>query len=230
MARPSEEHGCVNCAYVPGGVWLGIGTTTSSGASVDWFVREFLAGGEGALALVTDLAASSPPGANGLLFTPYLQGERTPLWDPRARGGFFGLTLTSGRADLARAVFEGTAFSFRQMVESLEGFAGTELREIRAVGGGTGNALWNRIKADVLQREIRVLGFQETGTLGAALLAGVGAGVYRSFEEAAGVPAGGEAEVIEPDPARAEVYARLFELYSTVYRRTRDIAHGLGRP
>lgn len=250
MARPSEGRGCVNCACVPRGVWLGIGTTTSSGASVDWFAREFLEtaschggrmpAGE-SLAVVTDLAASSPPGANGLLFTPYLQGERTPLWDPRARGGFFGLTLTSGRADLARAVFEGTAFSFRQMVESLEGFAGTELREIRAVGGGTRNALWNQIKADVLQRKIRVLGFQETGTLGAALLAGVGAGVYRSFEEAADVPAGprraeaataaqpgGEAEVIEPDPARADVYARLFELYSTVYRRTRDIAHGLG--
>ena len=88
MARPSEGRECVNCAYVPGGVWLGTGTTTSSGASLDWFVREFLAGGDGALALMTELAASSPPGANGLLFTPYLQGERTPWrgWAPASTG------------------------------------------------------------------------------------------------------------------------------------------------
>ena len=228
MTRPSEERSCVNCAYVPRGVWLGIGTTTSSGASVDWFARELL-GGSGAetLARMTELAASSPPGANGLLFAPYLQGERTPLWDPRARGGFLGITAATTRADLARAVFEGAAFSLRQIVESVESFAGTRLQEILAVGGGTRNSLWNRMKADVLQRRLRVLTSQETGTRGAALLAGLGSGSYSSFEEAAAAPASGEAEAVDPDPERADAYEELFRLYSDIYPGTREIMHGL---
>jgi xylulokinase len=228
MTRPSEERSCVNCAYVPRGVWLGIGTTTSSGASVDWFAREILGGGGAeTLDLMTELAASSPPGANGVLFTPYLQGERTPLWDPRARGGFLGITAATTRADLARAVFEGAALSLRQIVESVESFAGTRLQEIRAVGGGTKNPLWNRMKADVLQREFRVMAFQETGTRGAALLAGLGAGVYPSFEEAAAAPGSEEAKAVEPNPERAGAYEELFQLHSQIYSGTREVMHGL---
>jgi len=224
MSRPAARSAWVNCAYVSRETWLGIGTTTSSGASVEWFAREFLPSGD--LALMTELAASSPPGSNRLLYLPYLQGERTPVWDPRAKGLFIGLTASTGQGDLARAVFEGVAFALRQVIAC----TGNEVTEIRAVGGGTRNELWNQIKADVLKLPLHVLAFQETGALGAALLAGVGTGVYGSLEEAARVADQvASAKVVAPDPARARLYDELFALYKELYPQTKAIMHGLGQ-
>jgi xylulokinase len=230
MAAPSEERSWVNCAYIPRGTWLGIGTTTSAGASVDWFARELL-GGQGAdgdaLARMTELASRAPAGANGVLFLPYLQGERTSVWDSLARGSFFGLTAGTTLADLARAVFEGVAFALRQVLEARPA-GGAVAGVMRAVGGGTRNALWNRIKADVLGFPLAVLDFQETGALGAALLGGTGAGVCASFEEAARVgKATGGATVVEPDRKSSAVYGDLFAAYSELYPRTKGIMHRL---
>jgi xylulokinase len=231
MSRPSTDTAWFNCAYVDRGTWLAIGATTSSGVSVTWFTSEFLDQGEGeGLVSMIELASSSPPGCNGLIYVPYLQGERTPVWDSLARGVFIGLTASTTRHDLARAVFEGTAFSLRQVIERVDNVVQGPVGEIRAVGGGTKNGLWNQIKADVLKKRLHVLEFQETGTLGAALLAGIGCGVYGSFEEATRVPEGLlNARVVEPDPARAALYDELFDLYSQIYPQTRDIMHGLGQ-
>ncbi|MCK4283158.1 MAG: hypothetical protein KAX44_02490 [Candidatus Brocadiae bacterium] len=230
MSRPTTDLRWVNTAYVPRGTWFGIGTTSASGVSIEWFIREFLGErGPAGLRMVTELAASSPPGANGVLFLPYLQGERTPVWDPMARGLFIGLTSRTTRADLARAVFEGTSFALRQVMECTDTVAGHAVKEIRAVGGGTRNDLWNQIKADVLQQPLDVLEFQETGTLGGALLAGVGTGVYGSFEDAIAVArSAGGARTVEPDSSRAALYDELFDLYERTYPQIRDIAHGLG--
>jgi xylulokinase len=223
MSQPVTDSAWVNCAYIDYETWLGIGTTTSSGVSVEWFAREFLS--SGGLALMTELAASSPLGSNRLLYLPYLQGERTPIWDPQARGVFIGLTASTGRGDMARAVFEGVAFALRQMIAC----ARSEIGELRAVGGGTRNELWNQIKADVLNLPLHVLAFQEMGTLGAALLAGVGGGIYGSLEEATRVAdqAVG-AKTIEPDPTQAKLYDELFALYAELYPQTKAIMHGLG--
>ncbi|MHC4249350.1 MAG: xylulokinase, partial [Planctomycetota bacterium] len=226
---PPVGTGWVNCAWVERGVWMGTGTITSSGVSVEWFAREVLGGGDDAMRRMAELAASSPPGANGLLYAPYLQGERTPLWDPLARGAFVGLTSATTRADLARAVFEGPAFALRQVAARLDEVAGCHVEEMRAVGGPTRNALWNRIKADVLGRPLRVLRFQETGVLGAALMAGVGSGVFASLGEAASVTDSLEADEVAPDPAKAGVYDELFALYEEIHPRAKGIMHGLGR-
>jgi xylulokinase len=224
MSRPATGGAWVNCAYVDRETWLGIGTTTSSGVSVQWFAREFLSSGD--VALMSELAASSPPGSNRLLYLPYLQGERTPVWDSRARGLFIGLTALTGRSDLARAVFEGVAFALRQVIECAE----SEVTEIRAVGGGTRSRLWNQIKADVLQVPLQVLTFQEMGTLGAALLAGVGRGIYASLGEAVCVADQvASAELIVPDPALARLYDELFALYVELYPRTEHLMHRLGQ-
>ena len=224
MLRPVTGSAWVNCAYVGRGAWLGIGTTTSSGVSVEWFAREFLPSGD--LALMAEMAATSPPGSNRLLYLPYLQGERTPVWDPQARGLFIGLTASTGQSDLARAVFEGVAFALRQVI----GYAGSEVTEIRAVGGGTRSRLWNQIKADVLQLPLHVLAFQEMGTFGAALLAGVGSGVYNSLEEAACVAdQASNAEIIAPDPTWAGLYDELFALYAELYPQTEDLVRRLGQ-
>ena len=224
MSRPATGGDWVNCAYVDRETWLGIGTTTSSGASVEWFAREFLPPGD--LALMTELAASSPPGSNRLLYLPYLQGERTPVWDPQAKGLFIGLTASTGRGDLARAVFEGVTFALRQVIASAEG----RIAELRAVGGGTKNDLWNQIKADVLQLPLHVLTFQEMGTLGAALLAGVGGGVYGSLEEPARVAdCIANTKIVEPDPEQAKLYDGLFTLYAELYPQTKAVMHAFDR-
>ncbi|MFC1452775.1 FGGY-family carbohydrate kinase [Verrucomicrobiota bacterium] len=229
MPGPTQDRRWVNCAYIPEGVWLAIGTTTSSGVSVEWFVREFIGSGEShGLERMTRLASSSPPGSGRVLYLPYLQGERTPVWDPLARGVFIGLTASTTRADLARAVFEGTAFGLRHVVESAESATGVPVKQIRAVGGGTGNPLWNRIKADVLKRDIHVLEFQETGTLGAALLAGLGCGVHSSFDAAVETAQQvARTAPVRHDPARAPLYDELFGLYTRIHEGTREISHAL---
>ncbi|HUS47528.1 MAG TPA: FGGY family carbohydrate kinase [Phycisphaerae bacterium] len=228
MRSATQDRRWVNSAYIPRGVWMGIGTTTSSGMSVEWFVREILGSGKEAIQQMTALAASSPPGSRRVLYLPYLQGERTPVWDPMARGMFIGLTSTTTLADMARAVFEGTAFALRQVIECLRNVLREEVGEIMAVGGATANDLWNTIKASALKRRLHVLSFQETGALGAALLAGIGAGHYKSFEDALAVARSvGGGRIVEPDQQAAAVYDELFPVYSSLYPRTRDIAHAL---
>jgi len=229
MRRPTSDRRWVNSAYVPRGMWMGVGTTSSSGMSVEWFVREVLASsGAAGLGEMTKLAASSPPGANRLLYLPYLQGERTPVWDPLARGMFIGLTSATTRADVARSVLEGTSFALRQVIECLQSVLGEDVKEIRAVGGGTANELWNRIKASVMNKSFEVLTFQETGSLGAALLAGIGTSRYASLEEAAALARSvAGASLVEPDKKCLAIYEELFGIYSTLYPQTRDIAHAL---
>jgi len=226
---PTPDRRWVNSAYIPRGMWLPIGTTTSSGVSVDWFCREFLGqqGAEGFRTL-SELAQQSPLGAGGLLYLPYLQGERTPIWDPKARGSFFGLSTATTRANLARAVLEGTAFALRQVIECLEAVSGSSVVEIRTVGGGTRNPLWNQIKADVLGKRLAVLEFQETSSLGAALLAAVGGALCESFAAAASAArAANRVRLIEPHASRTASYDELFHLFAGLYPATRPLAHDL---
>jgi len=232
ISKPTADRRWVNSGYVPRGMWLAIGTTTSSGVSVEWFLREILGqSGSGGLRAMTELAEASPLGSGRIIYVPYLQGERTPIWDPRVRGIFFGLSSTTQRADLARAVFEGTAFALRQVIECLEGVVGAPVDEIRAVGGGTKNPLWNQIKADVLRKRLAVLEFQETSALGAALLAALGVGLHESFEAAAEVARScNRANVVEPDESRSVQYDELFALFAKLYPTTRELAHALASP
>jgi xylulokinase len=226
---PTLDRRWVNSAYIPRGMWLPIGTTTSSGVSVEWFVRELLgATGGGGFEEMSALAQRAPLGSNRLIFLPYLQGERTPIWDPRARGSFFGLSATTTRADLARSVLEGTAFALRQVIESLESVVGRPVAEIRAVGGGTRNPLWNQIKADVLRKRLAVLEFQETSSLGAALLAALGVGLHGSFAAVAAAAAGStRASLVEPTAERSDAYDELYAHFARLYPATRELAHAL---
>lgn len=228
LPRPGRDRDWMNVGHVRRGRWLCIGANTSGGLSLDWFARE-VTGCEGAPGVeeTLQLAADAPSGS--LVFLPYLQGERTPVWDPRARGLFLGLTAATTRGEMARAVLEGAAFSVRHMLESLEGMTGSRVASLPAVGGGTRSPLWNRIKADVLQRPLDVLRFQETAALGAALMAGIGSGVYGSESDAVEAVAGVRTtERIEPDRDRAAAYERLYRVYREAYGRTRELGYLLG--
>jgi xylulokinase len=141
---------------------------------------------------------------------------------------FLGISASTTRAELARAVFEGTAFALRDIIQCLEEINVTPIKEIRAVGGGTKNLLWNQIKADVLQKSLDILEFQETGSLGAALLAGIGTGMYESCEEAIEVARGiTGTHTVFPDPGKKVVYDELFSIYKQAYQGTRSVLHSL---
>jgi len=200
------------CHAVPGR-WHMMSVMLSAAGSLRWF-RDAAAPGVAFADLVAP-SAGVPAGSDGLVFLPYLSGERSPHADPLARGAFVGLTLTHDRRHLTRAVLEGVAFGLRDGLDLMVAAGVPAPRQIRASGGGTASPLWRQILADVLGAEIATVNTSEGAAYGAALLAAVGAGWFPTVEAAAGalvtaVP------VAQPGPdadAYAESLARYRELY-----------------
>jgi len=190
-----------------------------------WF-RQELGGTEEAMASVSGVsafellsheAAQVAPGADGLVFLPYLAGERSPIWDRNAKGVFYGLSYATTRAHMIRAVMEGCAFALEH---NLQASAETGLRvdELVAMGGAANSQVWTQIKADITGKRIRVPASDTATTLGAALLAGVGTGVYPSYAEAIDQTIQ-TIRVHEPDPANHVRYQTIFQLYREIYEQ-----------
>lgn len=210
------------CHAVPG-KWHVMGVMLSAGGSLRWF-RDTLSTQEKSVAsrlgvdpyeLITREAAQIAAGSEGLLFLPYLTGERTPHPDPLARGAFIGLTVRHTKAHMARAVLEGVSFGLRDSLEILKSL-NISIGSARASGGGAKSEVWRQIQADVFGLPLSTIVIDEGPALGAALLAGVGAGVYDSVEEAcdAVVRTGGATRVNDQDAA---LYDRLYASYTDLY-------------
>jgi xylulokinase len=211
------------CHAIPGR-WHMMGVTQAAGLSLRWFRDQFGAGtddGQDPYERLTEEAATAPPGCNGLLFTPYLMGERTPHLDPRARGAFVGLTASHTRADVIRAILEGVAFSLRDTF-SIFGEMNVPVRSVRLGGGGARSALWRQIQADVYGHEIEVVEAEEGAAYGAALLAGVGARMWASVDEAC-VSVVRVAKRVRPDAEAVATLNKNYAAYRRVYGATRDI-------
>ena len=210
------------------GMWYILGAILSAGLSLRWL--RHLCGmdalGAAAYAQFSAEAASVPAGAAGLVFLPYLTGERTPIMDANARGGFIGLSAYHERGHLARAVMEGVAFALRQALEiSLE--LGGEAEAVIATGGGMESVVWRQIMADTLGLPLQKSLTSGQSELGAALLAGVGVGVYGSFEEAAQQMRHYDTPT-EPNAANRERYDELYAVYSGLYPTLKADLHRLG--
>lgn len=215
------------CHAVPG-KWHVMGVMLSAGGSLRWF-RDALCADEKAVAalcgkdpyeFITAAAAQAPAGAEGLVFLPYLTGERTPYPNPNAKGVFFGLHLRHDKRHLARAVMEGVAFGLRDSFEIIEAM-GVEIWQVRASGGGARSELWRQIQADVTGRPHCTINVDEGPALGVALLAGVGAGVWSSVPEACRATI----QVVDERTPSAEakaLYDRYFALYRKLYAQLRD--------
>lgn len=216
--------------HVVPGVWACIGAMSTSGAALQWF-RDQLFAPEGRqdsqalYAAMTAEAEASPPGANGVVFLPHLMGERAPIWDPYARGVFFGLTLGSKRGDLIRAVMEGAAYAMRHLIELIELRAGLPVRRVMMVGGAARNPLWRRIKTDVWGIEVATPAVSQATVLGAALTAGVGVGLYADYEEAVKRAVPPAAEALSPDPAAHAAYERTYQVYRRLYPALAETMH-----
>jgi len=210
-----DPEGCLHafCHAVPH-TWHLMGVMLSAGGSLQWY-RDTLAPGA-AFDMLLQEAEEAPPGCEGLQFLPYLSGERTPHPDPKARGAWVGLTQRHGRGHLTRAILEGVAFGLKDSFELLRAAGLAEVHQVRASGGGAKGALWRQILADVLEAELVTVNTSEGAAYGAALLAGVGAGMW------ADVPAACAAcvqviEVTHPDEDRARVYRASYPVYRDLY-------------
>jgi xylulokinase len=165
---------------------------------------------------LADIAADIPPGAEGLFFLPHLAGERTPHMDPEARGAFIGLTLRHQRGHLVRAVMEGVVLTLRQGFELMIGL-GVPVDRVVASGGGTRHPLWLQLQADILNRPIYQTQTIEAAAVGAALLAGVGAGVYLDARAACRRTVRWRETVVYPIPENVALYDAAYDTYCALY-------------
>ena len=200
------------CHAVPGR-WHFMGVMLSAAGSSQWY-RDALAPGVSFDGLIAE-ATNVLPGSEGLLFLPYLSGERTPHPDPLARGAWVGLTIRHSRPHLTRAVLEGVAFGIKDSFTLIQGAGLGGIEQVRVSGGGAKSALWRQIMADVLGAELVTVNTTEGAAYGAALLAAVGAGFYGTVDEAcqATIEITGRTE---PGPAAA-AYADVYPLYQALY-------------
>jgi xylulokinase len=205
--------------------WHVMGVTQGAGLSLRWFRDQFGAGsddGRDPYDRLTDEAAQAPSGASGLLWTPYLMGERTPHLDPNARAALVGLTASHTRAHIVRALLEGVAFSLRDTLEIFREMK-VPVSEIRLGGGGARSKLWRQIQADVYGREVATVRAEEGAAYGAAMLAGVGAGAWPSVEAACDAVVS-VADRVKPDSESAALLRKQYTRFRMVYPALRSIS------
>jgi xylulokinase len=210
------------------GRWHVMGVTQAAGLSLQWFANQFakdLDGDPNRYASLTLEASTTRAGAGGLYWLPYLMGERTPHCDPNARGALLGLTASHTRAHVARAILEGVAFSLKDSFSIFDEL-GLPVERIRLGGGGARSPLWRQIQADVYGHEVEVVEAEEGAAYGAAILAGVGAKVWSSVDEACAT-AVRVAHRIAPDPAASAVMQENYLVYRKIYPALRNL---LGEP
>lgn len=199
------------------GFWYAMAAIQNAGLALEWARKVLGASWEE----VYEEAFAVPPGAEGVAFLPYLSGERTPPFDPDARGAWTGLGLNHTRAHLLRAALEGVAFALREGVEALEA-AGIPIPELRLAGGGTAGEPWRRLLADVLGRSLLLLPDEVArvaSARGAAFLGGIASGVYRGIDEIRALTPAPEKEIppVEASPGYDVAYARYKELYPRLH-------------
>jgi xylulokinase len=203
--------------------WHTMGVTLAAGGSLRWF-RDALGESEKGISrrtgkdvynILSEEASKVEPGSEGLLFLPYLIGERCPHADPQARGAFIGLTLRHTKVHLLRSIFEGVIFSLKDVTEVIKEM-GAPSTQIRTSGGGALSKLWRQIHADVFNSAVLTMsGSGEGGAYGAALVAGVGVGIWPNVEEA--VKSLKVETTTSPIPKNVEIYDGLFGVYQNLY-------------
>jgi len=208
--------------------WSVFGCTLAAGGSFKWLKDKFAitekqfadTRGVNVYDLMALSASEAKPGCEGLIFLPYLIGERTPYPDPYARGVFFGLSLRHGWHEMVRSVMEGVTFSLRDSLEILREF-GVDVKQVRASGGGAKSPFWRQLQADIFSTEVITTNIEEGPAAGAAILAMVGAGFYTTVEEAC-------KEIIKPlsktEPIKrnVELYEDIYGIYKSLYPALKD--------
>lgn len=226
--EPRPDPTIINYPYCMPGHWYTIGATNSCASAHRWlrdgfFASDSLSGAE-TFDLMDRHAAEIAPGAQGLLFHPYLQGERTPHWDPLLRADFLGMTFAHDRRHFVRALYEGIAFSLRDLLVALRA-QGLDMSEARIIGGGSHSATWRQIVTDVLGIAI-AMPRETDASFGAALMAGIGIGVFTDVPDAVDSTVTVVAQH-EPDTANKDLYDEMYGIYRDAALQLTDINHRL---
>lgn len=216
------------CHAVPG-KWHVMGVTQGAGLSFKWFKETFCqkevedckSQGKNIYDVLTAKAAKSKPGANGVVYLPYLMGERTPHLDSNVKGGFFGVSLINNYDDFIRSILEGVSFSLKNCLDIIEDM-NVKIEDIRVSGGGAESEVWRKILCDIFQYKLTTVKASEGPALGVAILAGVGAGVYESVEAACDKIVKGQ-DTVNPDESVKERYNEVYEVYNSLYEKVKDI-------
>ncbi len=211
-----------------GDLWYNMGVTLSAGLSLKWFKETFekceLTNQEkskNVYNLMIKKAQKVPLGSEGLYYLPYLNGERTPYMDAKARGIFLGFSLRHGKEHFIRSVLEGVAYSLRDSVEIVKGH-GLKIKEARIIGGGAKNEFWTQIISDVLNVEINTLMMDEGPAFGAGILAAIGSGVYTNVEEAVRLMVKTK-RTFKPIPRNVDEYDKRYDIYKDIYHANATI-------
>ena len=228
--RPLFDRSFINRCHVVPGTWIYQGAMSFTGAANEWFLNQFYPDvfekatdiGE-AFRMVNEDARQAAPGCDGVVFLPYMLGERSPIWDPYARGVFFGISLQTTRREMNRAVLEGCGYGLRQLAGIAEKVTGNKITKMASIGGGAKSEVWAQMKADITGREIEVLDMSDMAPVGAALLAGVGAGVFRDVYEASEKNEKKIYRVFRPSHENDAVYQTRYETYISLYPALKDI-------
>lgn len=215
--------------HVVPNLWLLQGGTTGGGGVMRWFEKEFAdfereegkRVGKSSLELLNDIADTINPGSEGVIFLPYMAGERSPIWDSHAKGVYYGLDYSKTKAHFVRAAMEGVAYSLKHNLE-VAADAGAQVKELKAMGGSANSLLWTQIKADVTGKPIAVPSSDTATTLGAAILAGVGVGFYRDFEEAVKLTVKVR-RYHTPNMENNAVYNKKYNTYLELYHNLKNI-------
>ncbi|MGI6116242.1 xylulokinase [Luoshenia tenuis] len=217
----------LGCHVLPGG-WLLQGGSVGGGGTMRWFSQQLAAAeqgeakaqGKSVFEVLSDEAGAIPAGSEGLIFLPYMAGERSPIWDSDARGVFFGLSYDKGRAHMVRAMMEGVAYSLHHNIQTAAQ-VGAQVETMVSVGGSANSRVWTQIKSDVTGKRIEVPYSDHATPLGAAILAGVGCGAYAGFDEAVQRCVRIQ-RVHEPDGQTHDRYGQYFEIYQGLYPKLKD--------
>lgn len=209
--------------------WLLQGGTTGGGGVMRWLEREFgdyerrIAGeaGKSSLEQFNEIAEVVPPGSEGMVFLPYMAGERSPVWDPDAKGVFYGLDFSKTKGHMIRSAMEGVAYALKHNLDIAEG-VGASVKELLAVGGSANSALWMQIKSDITGKSLAVPFSDTATTLGAVILAGVGVGMYDSFEQAVKKTVK-ITKRYEPNPENQDIYSKNYDIYLSLYENLKHL-------
>lgn len=209
--------------------WCFLGLVLTAGGAFKWLRNTFFAAERDAMAAqgkdvydhMTALAAQSSPGSEGLIFLPYLNGEKTPISDSNARGVFFGLSVRHDKAAICRSVMEGVTFALRDTIEICREF-GTSVTQVRATGGGAKSRLWRQMQADIYNAEIITMNMEEGPAAGAAILASVGAGYFETVEQACGALLK-VSSVTKPISENVKRYEDDYQTYHALYQANRSL-------
>ncbi len=212
--------------HVEEDAFYSMGVTLSAGNSLNWFKQTFAP--EVSFDDLFEGAKAIPIGAEGLLFTPYLSGERTPYTDSAIRGAFIGIDGRHSRSHFMRAVIEGITFSLRDAFELLK-LANRDATEIIAVGGGAKNPLWLQMQADVYNRNIRTLTSEQGPGVGAAMIAATGLGLYPNLNACADVFVKYRDEIYEPNNQNVMEYEKIYAIYREIYKATKPLSMSLDK-